>query len=92
MVAKCLWNEELSRGQALVDKSLGMDCKNCIKKVECKNQISEVMKMKKCCLCGKSYEGYGNSASPLKDGRCCDDCNIKKVIPRRLEISKAYGK
>ena len=31
---------------------------------------------KKCVLCGKKYEGYGNNAQPLKKGQCCDDCNI----------------
>lgn len=37
-----------------------------------------------CCLCGCSYEGYGNNAWPVKDGRCCDVCNATKVIPARI--------
>ena len=40
--------------------------------------------MKKCSICGKSYEGYGNSAIPVNDGICCDKFNIEIVIPRRL--------
>jgi len=41
--------------------------------------------MKKCCLCGKKFEGWGNNPAPLaKKGECCDDCNINKVIPARL--------
>lgn len=45
----------------------------------------------KCCLCGKEIEkeesgwDQGNNALPLKDGRCCNDCNFTKVIPRRID-------
>ena len=28
---------------------------------------------------------HGNNAEPIKEGRCCDDCNREKVIPRRFE-------
>lgn len=38
-----------------------------------------------CCLCGKEFEGYGNSSYPLKNGRCCDVCNYKKVVPARIK-------
>lgn len=37
-----------------------------------------------CCICGKTYEGYGNNADPLANGRCCDECNAD-VIKRRVE-------
>ena len=37
-----------------------------------------------CCICGEEYEGYGNNAEPYKEGRCCDECNMKFVIPNRL--------
>lgn len=43
------------------------------------------MKMKKCVICKEPYEGYGNNAYPVKDGICCDDCNLIKVIPARLK-------
>jgi hypothetical protein len=36
-----------------------------------------------CSICGNSYEGFGNNAWPINDGRCCDDCN-KIVIARRV--------
>ena len=45
----------------------------------------------KCCLCGKEIEiedcgwSEGNNAQPLMDGRCCNECNITKVIPERLK-------
>ena len=47
----------------------------------------------KCCLCGVEIEGYGNNPYPLVDendyeSRCCDLCNIIKVIPERIERSK----
>ena len=40
-----------------------------------------------CSICGKKYKGYGNNARPVNDGRCCDDCNFKIVIPKRIEVS-----
>lgn len=44
--------------------------------------------MKKCILCGKEIIGYGNNAQPLKEGICCDSCNIYKVIPERLKLTE----
>lgn len=39
-----------------------------------------------CCICGEPINGYGNNPEPYKrTGRCCDACNIKFVIPARLE-------
>lgn len=49
--------------------------------------LGEDMEKKKCVICGKEFEGYGNNAQPVKDGLCCDDCNTKVVIPARLEKS-----
>ena len=37
----------------------------------------------KCSFCGKEIVGYGNSPSPLEGGRCCDECNMKIVMPVR---------
>ena len=28
----------------------------------------------------------GNNAQPVNDGRCCDSCNIKVVIPVRFRM------
>lgn len=39
-----------------------------------------------CCLCDSKFYGYGHNALPLEDGRCCDDCNYRKVIPFRISI------
>ena len=45
----------------------------------------------KCCLCGNEIEvnqlsGWadGNNAMPLKDGRCCDVCDVL-VIKERIK-------
>ena len=27
---------------------------------------------------------FGNNAQPVNDGRCCDNCNDKVVIPARI--------
>ena len=44
----------------------------------------------KCCLCGKEVEGYGNDPSPIQtqneDDECCDECNLVKVIPARINL------
>lgn len=43
--------------------------------------------MKKCCICGKPFEGFGNNPEPIKSsGRCCDECNENVVLPERLAI------
>ena len=41
----------------------------------------------KCCLCGKDIlKPYGNNPEPAKhEGLCCDECNMKIVIPARLD-------
>ena len=42
-----------------------------------------------CCICGEPIEGYGNNPEPYMsadEGRCCDGCNIKFVIPMRLDM------
>ena len=50
----------------------------------------------KCCLCekeidvqrdaeGKIFWSQGHNALPLKDGRCCSECDETKVIPERIE-------
>ncbi len=41
-----------------------------------------------CSICGKEYDGFGNNAEPVNDGKCCDDCNINVVIPARLADNK----
>lgn len=42
-----------------------------------------------CVLCGKHIDGYGNNPAPLADeGKCCDSCNSKRVIPARLKAMK----
>jgi hypothetical protein len=50
----------------------------------------------KCCLCNKEIEtidnwSEGNNAMPLKEGRCCNDCNRTKVIPERLARAGIIG-
>lgn len=39
-----------------------------------------------CVICGKTIKGeWGNNPRPIKkDGKCCDSCNMTKVIPARI--------
>ncbi len=40
---------------------------------------------KTCCICGKSFMGWGNNPNPVKkDGVCCDECNQTYVLTARL--------
>lgn len=48
-----------------------------------------------CVLCKKQQTGIGNNLYPMFNDRprirnkhCCDDCNIKFVIPMRFEVMK----
>ena len=43
-----------------------------------------------CCICGEPYKGYGNNAEPYKHGYCCDECNLKFVIPARMQGLNSY--
>lgn len=42
-----------------------------------------------CSLCGVSVEEFGHNPWPLaknENDRCCDECNITKVVPARIEM------
>lgn len=46
-----------------------------------------------CSLCGLPQDpwpggsgGYGNNAWPLSTGRCCNSCNVLRVIPARIAM------
>ena len=44
-----------------------------------------------CCICGEPIEGYGNNPEPYvsaDEGRCCDSCNVRFVIPARLDMEE----
>lgn len=43
-----------------------------------------------CCICGKPYHNHGNNARPFMNGRCCDECDSKYVIPYRMLHYKEY--
>jgi len=40
-----------------------------------------------CCLCGAEFTEWGNNPEPIKsfeEGKCCNWCNDKYVIPARI--------
>jgi UDP-N-acetylmuramoyl-L-alanyl-D-glutamate--2,6-diaminopimelate ligase len=42
-----------------------------------------------CCICGEPLHDYGNNPEPYlyaDEGRCCDACNFKFVIPSRMAL------
>lgn len=54
-----------------------------------KREKEGAVKMKKCCICGKLINGYGNNPWPVvkkADAECCKKCNNTKVIPARMEM------
>ena len=49
-------------------------------------------KLIKCSICKKEIKDIPEShnAEPINNGRCCEDCNYKIVLPERLnQISSA---
>ena len=38
-----------------------------------------------CCFCSQQLNEYGNNAAPLKQGQCCDSCNMRTVVPVRMK-------
>ena len=42
----------------------------------------------KCSICGKEIGKYGNGAYPVNSGKCCDECNLKIVVPARIKLAK----
>lgn len=46
--------------------------------------------MKKCVICGREFEEFGNNPAPLFEGEeeyCCDFCNYAFVVPARMSES-----
>lgn len=39
----------------------------------------------KCSICKDEIKGHGNNAQPINSGKCCDKCNVTKVIPERIK-------
>lgn len=54
----------------------------------CKEEVKDMVEKPICCLCGQECENqWGNNPYPLSDNekdRCCDICNMAKVVPARL--------
>ena len=45
-----------------------------------------------CVICKNEIEmqpngwSEGHNAEPIKDGRCCDECNYTVVLPSRMDM------
>lgn len=49
--------------------------------------MDEMTKVKKCCICGCEFTGWGNNPWPVvkdEDSECCNDCDSMYVLPARL--------
>lgn len=53
--------------------------------------VTKLPKLLVCSICEKDIEPHpltgwagGNNASPVNEGRCCDECNSEIVIPTRM--------
>ena len=44
------------------------------------------MKKEKCCICHKEIVGTGNNPWPFEGKKCCDECNLKYVIPKLIKL------
>ena len=48
-------------------------------------KLTEAKDEEVCCICGEPLEGHGNKPEPYKhEGRCCDACQNKFVLPARM--------
>lgn len=56
--------------------------------------MQEVEEILKCSICGNiikpNWFGWadGNDAQPINNGRCCDECNSRYVIPVRSKCNR----
>ena len=41
-----------------------------------------------CSICFRAYTEFGDNAQPVKDGRCCNACNSRVVIPARIRAAR----
>lgn len=41
-------------------------------------------KTQKCSICGRRFEGFGHNAYPINEGRCCNMCQGRIVMPIRF--------
>lgn len=77
------FSDDTGKFDVIIDKNTNygeqvFHCVNCMSAFE-----------KKCILCNKIFNGYGNNPEPLSNkGMCCDICNDTKVIPARLNLVK----
>jgi len=47
--------------------------------------MTKTTKPRACSICHLLYStSWGHDAWPLREGRCCDDCHVRFVIPARL--------
>lgn len=62
-------------------------------RVSTNDMVNEIAKQAKCCLCPGLYKEWGNSPAPLvssiNGAKCCDTCNIHKVLPARLLLKES---
>lgn len=50
-------------------------------------ETSKQKKQNVCCICKRTYEGFGNNPYPLRTrGRCCDECNEQVIIARIIAM------
>jgi hypothetical protein len=46
----------------------------------------------KCSICQcQLTAAFNHNAQPVNAGRCCDECNMRVVIPYRLLITQGLG-
>lgn len=39
-----------------------------------------------CSICGRTLIDNGNNSEPIFEGRCCNECNSRVVIPVRIKL------
>lgn len=54
----------------------------------------KLRKAKVCSICYSKYSEFGNNASPINIGTCCDNCNGLVIIARlnSMDVKKDLAK
>jgi hypothetical protein len=62
---------------------MAIHCPRCNEIIEYTRKFSHRCK---CVICKERFKGFGNNAYPIKEGKCCDKCNIDVIKARLTDI------
>lgn len=55
-------------------------------------EVDSYSRVEICAICGQEIRGSEHNGQPLVDGKVCEECNIKEVIPYRIKLLNSLHK